>query len=105
MKYICDNENCSKEFDIMPSRLDLYNKHYCCAQCKYEAEKMFNPNLSEFIEDLWKHHITELSAMYGVSVKTIHKFIKKNNITDKPGRGTWQRIDAGVSTIEEERNK
>jgi len=101
MTYNCDN--CSTSFEIMPSRLELYTKHYCSAKCKYESEKQFNPDISVFIEDLWLHPITELSAMYGTSVKTIHKWIKKNNITDRPGRGAWQRIDAGVTTISQER--
>jgi len=94
MKYSCDS--CGNDFEIMPSRLELYNKHYCNADCKYEAEKMFNPEIPVFETDLWKHPITELSAMYGVSVKTIHKFIKKNKITNKPGRGYWQKYEAGL---------
>ena len=103
MEYKCDN--CGKVIHLMPSRYELYNKHYCSSKCKYEAEKMFNPNIENFIEDLWKHPITELSNLYGVSVKTIHKFIKKNNIWDRPRRGHRQKIENGIMTIEEVRNE
>jgi len=87
--------NCHIEYDISPSRLDLYNKHYCSAKCKYEAEKIFNPDMDEFKKDLWKHPITVLSDMYGVSVKTIHKFCNIHEL-DRPGRGYWQKKEAGV---------
>lgn len=89
----CDN--CNKEFNISPSNLTRYGKHYCSVDCKHEAEQMFNPDIPTFQQELWDKPITELSIQYGVSVKTIHKFCAKHNLV-KPGRGYWQKKNAGL---------
>lgn len=99
MKINCSN--CNKEYDIAPSRLDLYKKHYCSAQCKYESEKIFNPDMDEFKAMLWKHDIVELSGIYSVSVKTIHKFIRNNDIWFRMRRGHRQKLESGTMTIDE----
>ena len=98
----CDN--CGKNIEYHKSNYQRYNKHYCSLKCKYEDNKKFNTNILEFQNELWEQPITELAIKYNTSVKTIHKFCKQNNLI-KPGRGVWQRIEAGKTTIDEERNR
>ncbi len=95
---------CGTEYSITKSRLNRYTKHYCSADCKYADEKMFNPNIEEFKKDLWKQPITELAEIYGTSVKTIHKFCNKHKL-DRPGRGWWQRVEAGLIDIDTHKPK
>ena len=89
----CDN--CKKEFNCPPSNLTRYGKHYCSIMCKHEAEQMFAPNILEFQQELWEKPITELAKEHNISVKTIHKFCKKHELL-KPGRGYWQKKNAGL---------
>jgi hypothetical protein len=95
---------CGREIHYYKSNYNRYTKHYCSIECKHKADKQFNPNIERFQEELWEQPITELAIKYNTSVKTIHKYCKRHNLIT-PGRGIWQRIAAGKTTIEEERSK
>jgi len=93
MKISCDQ--CGVEFTCLPSNFSRYQKHFCSVQCKYKYEKQFAPNMEQFKLELWEKPITELALDYDISVKTIHKFCKNHKLP-KPGRGYWQKKEAGL---------
>lgn len=97
MKTKCDY--CEAEFNCSPSNLLRYGKHYCSKVCKHKDEQEFNPDIITFQRKLFEKPITELAIEYDTSVKTIHKFCKLNNLV-KPGRGVWQKFNAGkIQTV------
>jgi len=95
MTTTCDN--CGTTFNCSPSNLIRYTKHFCSKECKHIGEQEFCPDILTFQRKLFERPITELADEYKISVKTIHKFCKEHNLV-KPGRGTWQKFNAGKIT-------
>jgi len=91
---ICSRPECREEYTEVPSHAS--RRRYCTPKCAQIASLKFHVSPQEMQQMVWEMPTTHIALAYGVSDKAIEKFCKKHQI-QKPGRGYWQKLQAGQS--------
>ena len=76
--------HCGKTMNVS----DRSTKKYCSSECQNQDRRKFNTSAEELVELLWRHPMTTLSKLLGVSDVAISKRAKLLGV-EKPPRGYW----------------